>query len=249
MKFALISLCSLVVPFLQGYGQLMTIREAHPNTFYFGAHNQVAVSLPEYPLDSISITTSNGDIRENYRRDYKIFYLIEHEKVGNLVIKTRGYYQSTLLFVDKMDFNVVRLPASIRFGNETEGTLSKSRFCAQVALMAEIDCELCPDGVFHINSYTVVVLRGNKKMFIKKIQGSGRIDAETSKFFETLQNGDKVFFRDITFRDWDGFERHAEDNLRFTINREEEWLEHLKNKGKKRIIVDPNTGEEVEVTE
>ena len=237
MKPAIILLI-LIMSVKQASSQVVAIQNDRQNILYQYLPNPLTIAAEGYKSKDLIVTTDNGKLEGAEGK-----FLITPTRIGkaHIVIKKKTA-RGMLELLGDMEFRVKSLPVAASLAGLSYGPFPKSTLCYQVALSASVyGVDIC--GNFKLISYNVMVKRNGVEIFTRLLSDTNgtRIDSVTHAFFETLQDGDKLIFGDITMLDISGEPRKL-DPLEFIITEAEKF--RLRNTEDSITVFDPITGEE-----
>ncbi len=229
------SLLFILSPFL-AYSQVVAIQNDMQNIIYVGIQNPLTVAIENCPSTSIELTTNNGKITKAENGHFSII----PEKVGLSTISVYKRNSPKKILIQSYIFRVNRLPVAVSFNGKTKGNIPALLVYHSAALSAYV-YGLEMDAHFPIIKFTTILNRNGVEIFRRTLQDPNgtRFDETSRNFFKTLQNGDKLCFTNIVYRDMDHTDLVLE-GMEFTIID----AEQLKEIGKPRKVIDPITGQE-----
>lgn len=226
---------------LSAFCQVVAIQNDEDNIVFLGWNNHITIAVEGQKAKSIFVATDNGKIEESEFKGPG-HYTFWPRKVGlaKIYVKKIGK-NGNWKIIDSSTFRVKRLPLpKAKLWGRSGGEITQSMLLAQIALHAPVE-EF--DGNYAITRFTVVVNRHKREIFMRTMASSGgaRIDSITNNFFYRLKNNDKLVFKDIVIKDFDGTERDLEP-IEFTIIDAHKY--HRKKVNDRVTVIDPITGQE-----
>lgn len=188
MKIAFLFLLLLADPV--AYGQKCVIAATKENVLYVGIANPVDVGISKYSCKEISLITDNGTIEA---ADEPCSYFISPDKIGRAEISVVEKKDNSKV-ISKARFGVKAMPGpDIVLGGRTSGgEIRKGELKVQVGISAVLN-GFDFDAHFRIDSYTIIIVRNEKALFVKKC-ATARFPAEVTQAFQSIQKDDKVVF-------------------------------------------------------
>ncbi len=182
------------------YAQVVAIQSDKMNIVYICLENPVTIAAGNCPLSALLITTDNGEIIADQAKGAG-HYLIKPSKTGREEVTIKKKLKNGKQeVIGNMMFRVRKMPSIYAvIGRKPDGSFSKQMICEQTELLT-----LTPDynigTPYIIDGYTIVVYRDSQEVYKRNITGN-KIDNETILFFYTLNDLDRVVFKDITVKD------------------------------------------------
>jgi hypothetical protein len=212
------------------------------NILYLGIPNPLTIVAEGYKSKNLVVTTDNGTISmDSFGRAGH--YNIWPARTGTAELTICAKKLKGNIKIASGVFRVKRLSLSKpRLGGKTGGEISQLFLCSQIAPEASYDgyCGRCS-----IRKFSILVYRRNREIFSRTFTSSksyyARIDSVTNDFFYKLKNNDKVIFKDMIIRDFDGTPRDLEPMV-FTVTDAHKYR-RMKSTDT-AVIIDPTTGAE-----
>ncbi len=171
-------------------GQKCVISATKENILYIGIANPIDIGTSKYSCKEISLATNNGIVETT---DDPCSYLISPDKIGKAeisVVEKKGNRK----VIGRAIFRVKAIPGPdvMLAGRTSGGEIGKSELKVQIALAAVLN-GFDFDARFRIDSYTVIILRNEKVLFVRRCE-TPRFPSEVTQAFQTVQKNDKVVF-------------------------------------------------------
>lgn len=183
---------------------------------YLGMPNRLKVSIKNYPLKSIVVSTNNGRLTVDNLSQPDI-YCIDPRKMSNSTVYVHLNIKGKRKLLDSFVYDIERVP--VRY-LEDHGEYDLSSLLFYGINGVTIKWRML-DGALPIDSVLVNVIR-NEKLIYSKQFGVGfselnydrgvMFDSETEDFFtKSLQKGDVIQYKNIKIRDFDNTLRKLDD--------------------------------------
>lgn len=191
-ELKLFLLCALGFRFTAA-SQVSSISFPNNTLVYAGTETPMQISVSGYNCNKIHVKTDNGQIKrlENCR-----YYFIP-DRIGETMIDVYVIKKEDTFLTGRQFLYVKNRPLpEVSIGGHKGGLIKKNEFIVQQGIAAEFYISGNHWEYCRVQSYHVIVCRGDTILFTSFNQGN-IFNQDVINFFKELRTGDKVSFINI----------------------------------------------------
>jgi hypothetical protein len=186
ITFALL-LCSIF-----SYSQKCVVANIKENVVYIGIPNPLDIAVEGYKCKDITVTTDNGRLETTDNDCSYSLYPTDAGTTYIILIERKSEKQ-----LGKLPFRVKHIPEPVAIvAGKQGGAITKSIMKVQIGIAAVL-LGFDFDARFMVTGFTISIIRKSKSLYTEECSNA-RFTDNTKSAFNTLEDGDKIVFSNIT---------------------------------------------------
>lgn len=181
---------------MQTAAQVVAIQNDKQNKFYIGIANYITVVVAQCPYDSVQVVCKNGVLTRINSNRYEVVV----DSPGLVFIEVSRKKDQGYELLDTRRYKAEYLPAPTPiYAHRSGGKMPLAEMDEGYILIAkQLETDRAAKMRYVIDSFTLMVVRNDKMIFLRRQPGGIKMDDTTLAFLKTLQVNDKLMFTGIT---------------------------------------------------
>jgi len=177
--------------------QVVAIQNEKQNTLYIGVNNYLTIAVEQCPGDTVQVSSTAGSLVPLGEKEHN-HYNILVDSPGYVMIEVKKKTGNEYKIIGNQRYKASYLPDPVPYyARRRGGELS----------VADMDEGFVPMAKqpgyekitrYVMDSFTVLVLRGDKLAYAHKEAGNAKMADATLAFFRSLKPGDKLLFTGLS---------------------------------------------------